>query len=42
MVPPGAQDKLNRVDSGPMTHDEAQAACTTLKKEKQHCEVVKG
>jgi outer membrane protein assembly factor BamD (BamD/ComL family) len=41
VVPPGAQDKLNRVDSAPMTHDEAQSACTALKKEKQHCEVVK-
>ena len=41
VVPPGAQDKLNRVDSAPMTHDEAQSACETLKKEKQHCEVVK-
>jgi SPOR domain len=41
VVPPTAQDKLNRVDSAPMTHDEAQSACAALKKARQHCEVVK-
>jgi outer membrane protein assembly factor BamD (BamD/ComL family) len=41
VVPPTPQEKLNRVDSAPMTLDEAQAACATLKKSRQHCEVVK-
>jgi hypothetical protein len=41
VVPPGSQDKLNRVASAPMTQEEAQTACAALKKERQHCEVVK-
>jgi hypothetical protein len=42
VVPATASDKLNRVSSKPMSQEDAQSACATLKKAKQHCEVVKG
>jgi cell division protein FtsN len=41
VVPPTSADKSNRVVSGPMSLDAAKSACTTLSKQKQHCEVVK-
>jgi hypothetical protein len=42
VVPPSPSDKLNLIRSAPMTEEEARAACGTLKKEHQHCEIVKG
>jgi outer membrane murein-binding lipoprotein Lpp len=42
VVPPTATDKLTTVRSAPMTLKDAESACGTLKKEHQHCEVVKG
>jgi SPOR domain len=42
VVPPAAPEKLTTIRSTPMTLKEAQSACGTLKKEHQHCEVVKG
>jgi outer membrane protein assembly factor BamD (BamD/ComL family) len=41
VVPPSGTDKLTHVSSAPMTEDDAKAACGSLKKLKQHCEVVK-
>jgi len=41
VVPATPPDKLNRVESAPMTLDDAQSACAKLKKEHRHCEVVK-
>jgi outer membrane protein assembly factor BamD (BamD/ComL family) len=40
VIPPSGSEKLHRVTSGPMTEDDAKAACAKLKKEHQHCEVV--
>jgi cell division protein FtsN len=34
-------DKLNRVSSAPMSLEEAQSACATLEKARQHCEVTR-
>jgi cell division septation protein DedD len=42
IVPPNGSEKLERVESGPMTEADAKSACTKLKKDHQHCEVVKG
>ncbi len=42
VVPASPTDKLNLIRSAPMTEEEAQSACGTLKKEHQHCQVVKG
>jgi cell division protein FtsN len=42
VVPPTASEKLTTVRSAPMTLKDAESACGTLKKEHQHCEVVKG
>jgi len=42
VVPATATDKLTTVRSAPMTLKDAESACGTLKKEHQHCEVVKG
>ena len=42
VVPPTASEKLTTVRSGPMTRQDAESACGTLKKEHQHCQVVKG
>ena len=41
VVPPTASEKLTTVRSGPMTQKDAQSVCGTLKKEHQHCQVVK-
>ncbi|MGH8209618.1 MAG: SPOR domain-containing protein, partial [Steroidobacteraceae bacterium] len=41
ILPPAGADKRTRVASAPMSSQDAQAACATLKKEHQHCEVVK-
>lgn len=41
VVPPTASEKLTTVRSGPMTEKDAQSACGTLKKQHQHCQVVK-
>ena len=41
-VPPTGSEKEYRVESAPMTEADAKSACTKLKKEHQHCEVVKG
>jgi hypothetical protein len=41
VVPPSGSDKLTHVSSGPMTEDDAKAACGSLKKLHQRCEVVK-
>jgi SPOR domain len=42
VVPPAAPEKLTTIRSMPMTLKEAESACGTLRKEHQHCEVVKG
>lgn len=42
VVPPAAPEKLTTIRSAPMTLKEAEFACGTLRKEHQHCEVVKG
>jgi hypothetical protein len=42
VVPPTPAEKLTTVRSAPMTQKDAESACGTLKKEHQHCEVVKG
>jgi hypothetical protein len=42
VVSPSPADKLNRVSSAPMSLEDAQLACATLKKARQHCEVTKG
>jgi hypothetical protein len=42
VVPPAASEKLTTIRSVPMTLKEAEVACGTLRKEHQHCEVVKG
>jgi len=42
VVPPAGLEKLTTIRSTPMTLKEAQSACGILKKEHQHCEVVKG
>jgi outer membrane protein assembly factor BamD (BamD/ComL family) len=42
VVPPTGSEKDYRVTSEPMTEEDAKSACTKLKKEHQHCEVVKG
>jgi hypothetical protein len=42
VVPPATPDKLTTIRSAPMTLKEAQSACGELRKEHQHCEVVKG
>ena len=42
VVPATPPDKLNHIRSAPMSEDEAKAACATLKKSHQRCEVVKG
>ena len=41
VVPANPPDKLNHIRSSPMSEDEAKAACATLKKSHQRCEVVK-
>lgn len=41
VVPANPPDKLNHIRSAPMSEDEAKAACATLKKSHQRCEVVK-
>jgi len=41
VVPATPPDKLNRVESAPMTLEDAQSMCAKLKKEHRHCEVVK-
>jgi cell division septation protein DedD len=41
VIPPSGSEKLNRVDSGPMTEADAKSACMKLKKDHQRCEVVK-
>jgi outer membrane protein assembly factor BamD (BamD/ComL family) len=41
VVPPAGSEKLYRIASEPMTEADANSACTKLKKEHQHCEVVK-
>jgi outer membrane protein assembly factor BamD (BamD/ComL family) len=41
VVPPSGADKLYRIDSGPMTEEDAKSACEKLKKSHQHCEAVK-
>jgi hypothetical protein len=40
VIAPSGSEKLYRVSSGPMTEDDAKAACATLKKTHQRCEVV--
>ena len=42
VVSPSPEDKLIRVSSTPMSLEDAQSACATLKKARQHCEVIKG
>lgn len=42
VVAPAGPEKLTTIRSVPMTLKEAQSACGTLKKEHQHCQVVKG
>lgn len=42
VVPPVGSEKLTTIRSVPMTLKEAQMACGSLRKEHQHCEVVKG
>jgi SPOR domain len=42
VVPPAGPEKLTTIRSMPMTLKEAESACGTLRKEHQHCEVVKG
>ncbi len=41
VVPPSGTDKMSHVSSEPMTEDDAKAACGSLKKVHQRCEVVK-
>jgi cell division protein FtsN len=41
VVSPSPADKLNRVSSAPMSLEDAQSACATLKKARQHCEVIR-
>lgn len=41
IIPPSGSEKLHRIDSDPMTLDDAKSACEKLKKAHQHCEVVK-
>lgn len=41
VVPPNGSESLHRIESAPMTEADAKSACTKLKKEHQHCEVVK-
>jgi cell division protein FtsN len=41
IIPPSQSEKRYRVASGPMTEQDAKSACARLKKEHQHCEVVK-
>ena len=40
VVPPSGADKLYRIDSGPMTEENAKSTCEKLKKAHQHCEAV--
>ncbi len=42
VVPATAGEKLTTVRSAPMTLKDAESACGSLKKQHQHCEVVKG
>jgi hypothetical protein len=42
VVPPAGREKLITIRSLPMTLKQAQSACGTMKKEHEHCEVVKG
>lgn len=41
VVPATPPDKLNRVESAPMTLEDAQSTCAKLKEAHRHCEVVK-
>jgi len=41
VVPATPPDKLNRMESAPMTLEDAQSTCAKLKKEHRHCEIVK-
>jgi SPOR domain len=41
VVPATPPDKLHRVESAPMSLEDARAMCAKLKKEHRHCEVVK-
>jgi outer membrane protein assembly factor BamD (BamD/ComL family) len=41
VLPPSGSEKLYRVTSEPMTEEDAKSACAKLKKQHQHCEVVK-
>lgn len=41
IVPPSAKGKLYHVTSAAMTHDQAKAACVTLRKSHERCEVTK-
>jgi SPOR domain len=41
VIPPSGSDKLYRIDSGPMTQEDAKSVCEKLKKAHQHCEAVK-
>ena len=41
LVPATPPDKLHRVESAPMTLEDARSMCAKLKKEHRHCEVVK-
>ncbi|HEX4049321.1 MAG TPA: SPOR domain-containing protein [Steroidobacteraceae bacterium] len=41
VIPPSGKSKAYHVSSANMTEDQAKAACATLKKSHQHCEVTK-
>lgn len=41
VVPPTPPDRLNHVRSAPMSEEQANAVCATLKKSHQRCEVIK-
>ena len=41
VVPPSGKSKIYHVASAGMTEDQAKAACQSLKKQHQRCEVVK-
>jgi len=42
VVPPSPPSKMSRLQSAPMSEDEANSACAKLKKKHEHCEVIKG
>lgn len=41
VVPPSGSEKRYQVTSGPLTEADAKSACAKLKKQHQHCEVIK-